>query len=332
MKRVFCIITTIAFSLATASFAGSSDKEFKKILEKHDVPPEAKVSYNHNPYLYWDALLNINDQLFKFANDMQKMKGAEKEAYAELAKIPRFNEEHNPSIYYELQGFCDTLLMTMGISGNSLNCSLHIVLDDRVNAYTALTNDGFAMCITSGFFTKSECTYEILMAAVAHEFAHGAYFHHLQSLYAEAKAKRKNRLLGGIAMGLEALSAGADAYASAYTGQKYDNSLHARNIERIERNIETENTLFSFKFSREQEFEADIVAYRFLQWIGEEHAYIELLNFLGTDYDFLYDEYSDHPTTTARIGLIKYMQDHPEINNKEIVKLRKKANKNKKNK
>lgn len=324
----FIIAFFLSFSIYT--FAGSSDKEYKKILEKHDVPIEAKGYDEDNPSAYWKALLNNNDQLYKFSKDMGKMKGAEKEALSELSKIPRFHAKYNSYICDEMQGFCDTLLLNMGISGKDYNCSLHIVYDDEVNAFTALTDDGFAMCITSGFITKRGCTYEILMAAVAHEFAHGVYFHHLQCFYAVAKARRKNELYGGIAMALEAVSAAADGYAAGTAGKKYDSSIHSQNIERINRHIKTETERFSFKFNREQEYEADIVAYRFMQWIGEEDSFIELLKFLGSDYDFLYDEYSDHPTITARLGLIEYLNAHPEINNKEIEKLRKKANKSRK--
>ena len=317
-------------SLTTYSYAASAEKEYKKIVEKYDVPPEAKGYNPNDPSAYWNALINNNDLLVKFVNDMKKGKGAEKEAFSEVAKIPKFNAKYNSFICDEMQGFCDTLLMNMGISGESPKCTLHIVYDDEVNAFTALTDEGFAMCISSGFITKRGCTYEMIMAAVAHEFAHGAYFHHLQRLYATAKARRKNELLGGIAMGMEAISAGIDGYTSGMTGQKYDGSIHSQNIERIGRQIKTETALYTFKFSREQEYEADIVAFRFMQWIGEEQAFIELMKFLGSDYDFLYDETSDHPTTTARIGLAEYVKSHPEIQNKEIEKLRKKTKKDKK--
>lgn len=333
MKRILCLILTFVFSLSFLSFAGSNDKEYKKILEKHDVPPEAKILVEENPSEYWIALLLNNDQIEKFGKELDKMKGAEKEALSRYAETPKFNAKYEPSICNEFQGFCDTLLMAMGIADLGYNCSLHVVYSDEVNAFTAPTdNAGFAMCITTGFIQKKGCTYDLIMAAVAHEFAHGVLFHHLRSFYAEAKARRKNELIGGIAMGLEAVAAGAGAYASGITGQKYDYDNHTKSIERIGQNIKIETKRYTFAFSREQEYEADIVAYRFMKSIDKENAFIELLKFLGSEYDFLYNEYSDHPTTTSRIGLIQYIRDHPEIYNKEIEKLRKQKEKDNKKK
>ena len=333
MKRTFIILLVLFASLSFLSFAVSNDKQYKKILEKHDVPPEANIIVTDNPSDYWMALLNRNDLIEKFLKDMQKMKGAEKEALQKYNDIPKFYAKYEPSICEEFQGFCDTLLMDMGISELGYKCSLHVVYSDEVNAFTALTDDaGFAMCITTGFITKKGCTYDFIMAAIAHEFAHGIFFHHLQSLYAEAKARRKNELIGGIAMGLEVVAAGAGAYASGITGQEYDYENTRRSIDKIGQDIKIETKKFSYAFSREQEYEADIVAYRFMKSIEKEDVYIELLKFLGSEYDFLYNEYSEHPTITSRIGLIEYMRAHPESYNKEIEKLRKQKEEDEKKK
>lgn len=323
MKLKTILLTALIFTFSITCYAGSADKEYKKILEKHDVPPEAKGSNKNNPSAYWEALLNNNDQLVKFASDMHKLKGAEEEVFAEVAAIPKFNAQCNSIICEDMQGFCDTLLLDMGISGERPKCSLYIVHDDEVNAFTALTDDGFAMCVTTGFVAKKGCTYEILMAAVAHEFAHGAYFHYLQNSYAKAKRKRRNLLIGGVISELSAMHK-SFSYARGQEPMPQDDmqSLYNR--------LNSETARYALKFGREQEYEADIVAFRFMQWIGKEDAFIDLLKFMGTDYDYLNDEWSDHPTIAARIGLAEYMKLHPEIKNKEIDKLRKKANKDKK--
>lgn len=322
MKLKTILFAALILTISLACYAGSPEKEYKKIVEKYDVPPEAKGVNPNDPSAYWHALLNNNDLLVKFANDMKKGKGAEKEAFAEVAKIPKFNAKYNSYICDEMQGFCDTLLMNMGISGRNPNCSLHIVYDDEVNAFTALTDEGFAMCITSGFITKKGCTYEMIMAVVAHEFAHGAYFHHLQTFYAQAKKKRKNELIGGIVGGLSAFNEG---YSKARGIEPTSNV----DMNKVYSHLNKELAKYTIKFGREEEFEADIVAFRFMQWIGQEEAFIELMNFLGTDYDVFYDEYSDHPKTTDRIGLAQYIKSHPEIKNMEIEKIRKKNKKGK---
>lgn len=332
MKRFCVIIITFSLSLTTASFAGSSDKQFKKIVENHDVPTEAKTTIIKEPSLFWEALLNNNEQLFKFEEDMKKMKGAEKEAYDKLSKLPRFYPQYNSSVIEEAKGFCDTLLMDMGLDHvkTPLQYRIYVVYDKEVNAYTAITDNGFAICLTTGLLERKGCSYDIIMGVVAHEFTHGIYKHHLQHFYAEAKRRRKNELLGGLAMGLEAVSAGVDAYNRGYSGQGYDPNRTQQSIDainKIEQDIVIETALYKYAFGREEEYEADIVAFRFLQWIGKGDVYIELLKFLGSNYDYLYSETSDHPTISSRIGLIEYMKLHPEIYNKQIEKLRKKKKK-----
>ena len=109
-----------------------------------------------------------------------------------------------------MQGFCDTLLANMGIAELGINCSLHVVQSEEINAYTVLTENGFAMCLTSSLLTQRGISYNILMGYIAHEFAHGALMHHIRRFYANAKEYRKQRLLGNIAIAVNAAAAGAD--------------------------------------------------------------------------------------------------------------------------
>ena len=81
---------------------------------------------------------------------------------------------------------------------------------------------------------------------------------------------------------------------------------------------------YSLKYSREQEIEADLFAYRFLENLGCAEEFINGLRILGTQYNTLYSEFSDHPTINKRINFLKFVQAHPELGNKENAKLKKK--------
>lgn len=70
--------------------------------------------------------------------------------------------------------------------------------------------------------------------------------------------------------------------------------------------------------------EADLIAYRFMEYLGASDEYIDALSMLGTEQDKIYNDYSDHPKTSDRISFLKYVQTHPELGNKENDKLRKK--------
>lgn len=112
------------------------------------------------------------------------------------------------------------------------------------------------------------------MGYVAHEFAHGAFLHHIRGFYAEAKERRKNKLLGGITAGLNTIAAGANAYMAAVTGNECDNTPYIESNEKIENEIEISTLKYSFKYSREQEIEADLFAYRFLENLGCAEEFI----------------------------------------------------------
>lgn len=322
MKRNIILFLSLLISMSC--MAGGNEKKYKKLINKYDVADEAKAVESFSPTLFWQTMLDNNELLMKFFNDMQKKRGAEKEALRKIAEIPRFYPQYEESIFEDMQGFCDTLLIDMGIADlKGIKCSLHVVYSQQPNAYTALTEGGFAMCLTSGLILRKGVDYNILMGYVAHEFVHGALLHHIRSLYAEAKERRKNELFGGIAAGLNAIAAGAEAYNAAAYGTKPSGYDYGAAIAKIGNDISESTLKYSFKFSREQEIEADLIAYRFLENLGRGEDFINGLRILGTDYDFLYNDYSDHPTIANRIGFLTFVRDNPTLGNTKNEKLRK---------
>ncbi|MBD5504758.1 MAG: M48 family metalloprotease [Lachnospiraceae bacterium] len=322
MNRTLVILFLIFSSVFAHS--ANTEKQYKKLIENFDVADEAKSVAPKNVEKFWVEAIGNNELCLKFIQDMKKNKGAEKEAINKTAQLPRFYPQYDETIIESMQGFCDTLLMDMGIADLGLKCSLHIVESNEINAFTALTEDGFAMCITTGLASKKGMNYDILMGYVAHEFAHGALLHHARGFYAEAKERRKNELLGGIAAGLNGLAAGMEAYNAAAYGIPTSGTDYGARIASISDDIKSSTLKYSFKYSREQEYEADLIAYRFLEHLGAGEEFINGLRILGTAYDALYNEYSDHPTISSRIDFLKYVQKHPELGNKKNAKLKRK--------
>ena len=322
MKKSLALIFLV-FSTVIA-YSANVEKQYKKLIENYDIADEAKSVTPVNTAAFWGTALDNNELCNKFIKDLQKNKGAEKEALSKTTQLPRFYPQYDETIVDSMQGFCDTILMDMGIADLDIKCSLHMVHSDKANAFTALTEDGFAMCITTELASKKGITYEILMGYVAHEFTHGALLHHARGFYAQAKERRKNELLGGIAAGLNCLAAGMEAYNAAAYDTPTSETDYGATISNIGNDIKISTLKYSFKYSREQEFEADLFAYRFLEHIGKGEEYINGLRILGTAYDALYDEYNDHPTIASRIDFLKYVQLHPELGNKKNNKLKKK--------
>ena len=318
---IFCYFLLSVLCLC----ASNQEKEYKKLISKLDVADEVKNVEFYNSYEFWRTTID-NDEVFKkFLKDIAKNKGAEKEALQKTADIPRFYPQYEETIVESMQGFCDTLLMDMGIVQLGLDCSLHIIYSDEINAFTALTEDGFAMCVTTGLLRKKGITYKILMGFVAHEFVHGAFLHHIRGFYAEAKDRRKREIVAGIAIGLNSFSAGLEAYNAAAYGIPQSGTNYGAIMANIVTDLKVSTLKYSFKFSREQEYEADLLAYRFLENLRMGDCYIDGLRILGTEYDSLYSEYSDHPTITSRINFLKYVQLHPELGKKHSKSKKKKT-------
>lgn len=314
MKKTILILVNVCIIFSAYA---STEKEYKKIIEQYDIADDAKAVSRNSPTEFWETALDNNKLLAKFIKNIQKKKGAEKEAIQKTAELPRFYPQYDPTIITDMQGFCDTLLTNMGIADLDINCSLHIVQSEEINAYTALTEDGFAMCLTSKLLSQKGINYNILMGYVAHEFAHGALMHHIRRFYAKAKEYRKQRLLGSIAIGVNAAAAGAEAYAAAQGVQPSGTDYEAV-IADIEADVETSTHRYFFEYSRGQEYEADLFAFRFLENLGCGEDFINGLRILGAQqYDNIYSEYDDHPTIPSRINFLKFVQQHPELGNKK---------------
>lgn len=318
MKKVIFIFTIILF--ANNIYSANIEKQYKKLIEKLDVAEEVKNVKSNKPSAFWEAVINNNASYAKFLKDIKKNKGAEKEALNKIAQIYRYYPEYDGSIIEKMQGFCDTLMICVGIDNLGINCSLHVVSSYEVNAYTVLTEKGFAMCLTTGLISLKNLTYEMLMGYVAHEFVHGALLHQVRAFYAQAKERRKNQLWGGIAIALNGFAAGMESYNAAAYGIPTSGINYGANIANIGNDIKTTTLKYSFKYSREQEFEADLIAFRFLEHLGLGYEFIRGLYLLGTTYDQLYNDYSDHPTTKSRIDFLKYVQAHPDLGNKDSLK------------
>ncbi len=160
MKKTIVLIFLVLSTFL--AYSANVEKQYKKLIENFDVADEAKSVTPVNTAAFWSAALDNNELCAKFIKDLQKNKGAEKEALNKTAQLPRFYPQYDETIVESMQGFCDTLLIDMGIADLGIKCSLHMVYSDEVNAYTALTEDGFAMCITTELASKKGITFKYM--------------------------------------------------------------------------------------------------------------------------------------------------------------------------
>ncbi|MBD5216515.1 MAG: M48 family metalloprotease [Bacteroidales bacterium] len=323
--RKLALIYASLFSIA--AFAGSLEKDYQKIASKFDVPIEVRNLSDVSNQDYWNAFLNKNEAYIKHITDMGKDKSLEKQAKQVLLETPKFYPQYSAFVDRSMQNFCDSLLTELGAPADGPKCSIHVIYDENVDANAVLTEDGFAICLYSGLFTQPGLTRDMLLGIVAHQYAHGALLHSERDIY--ARIRRENgTLLGNIAtytLGFALIALAAPDYSNENISFAAESYYEHENAERIEREIAKKEAIYAYNYSVNQEYEADLAAFRFMQFLGKEDAYIEALKFLGADTDLFYaNNDAPRPTVASRIAFLKYMEEHPEIRNTENDKLRKK--------
>lgn len=272
----------------------------------------------NNPTLFWRAVLDGNELLAKFEKNIRKNKGAEKEAIKTFSELPRFYSQYDETLLPDFQPLCDSLLVVNGIADSGLNCSFHIVSSPVSNVFMVLTDDGLSVCMTDELLGRKGVTFAVVTGYVAHEFVHGALQHGLRRCYDAALKRRKDEVAMGIALGCYAFAAGLNSNTTnnmAYYLYLQDKSQDVESLQKRTAGLQ-------LIYSREQEYEADLIAFRFMQFLGCEDEYIEGLRILGNSYDMQYSSFEDHLSIPARISFLKYVQQHPELGNKSNAKIR----------
>lgn len=319
MTRI--IIAILAFMLSAAC---AQAIDYKKFLETHDVDASTIKLKSDNPADFWLSLVDNNESLQEFYAELDKGKG--KEAKKKIAGYPRFNPKYRPDVLSDLDGLCDSITNSVGKIKNLEVC---IIDDDEINASSMLSDDGMVVGVNSGFLSAKGMTKEILYGIVAHEYAHSLLSHIMQTEYAYTKRKRRNKILEAMTIGMTAVAAGADAYTSGMLGTEAHTRDYVSDIVAVKRESLIDLFMHHYSYLREHEFEADLIAYRFLEWSGYGgDSYIEALKILEANSDLAAvklaaDKDDDHPTIRERIEFLRFVKNHPEIGNTQNSKIKK---------
>ena len=323
-KLTFILAISVVLCQLSFSVTANDKGEFNKLISKYDVSEVVKRIPKDNPQQFWITLLNTNEIFLDYEYKYQINRGAAKKANEMIFELPKFYPQYDENIIDSLDNFCDSLLIELGMKPNSLNniFSLHVYSSTEQNAFTVLTEDGFAICLTTGLLKLRPITHEMLLGFIAHEFAHGILKHHIRQCYEDIKNSRKTKVLGGLSIAMNATADVANQYSSALSGTDYESSLD-NDISNITERMSKGIQLFRLKFSREEEFEADLIAYRFMENIGLADEYINALRAIGHSSDIYYNNYSDHPKIQSRINFLNYVKAHPELGNTINLDMRK---------
>lgn len=319
------IIILLLSVLSTSALTARSDKEFKKLIQALDVPDTVKRLNSNDPALFWNTLAEQDIPLNVFLNQQKNNHGTIEKAYHELRRKTTFYPQYDPTVSEDYTSLCQQLSQLTGINDGTL----YVIDTPDANAFATPTEEDYAILLYAGIFNMKGLTTPILMGYIAHEQAHCILQHIPRQITEYLRKKSKNKVLSVLAQAVVITSGAVSSYYNGQAG--IDNTQNIENMERSINNIQkselVNNVKYRFRYSRDIEFQADLVAYRFMEYMGYGDTYIESLRCLAGNTDknsanFEEYELSDHPSFQERIAFLKYVREHPELGYKGPTSIR----------
>ena len=307
MKRfVLLVITCLSLNL---SFAQT--KDVMKVINKFDVKEYVENIPQKNPTLFWMAIEDNNKNAQKLKAALDKRDKTLMEVCGYLLENVKVMQMYDP-VVYGYDSITTRLSKDLGIGRITKSFPIRIIAD---NTFNASMDPIGQMRINQG--TLRYLTYEELLAVCAHEAAHYYCDHTVDSFWKQEKKVKRNRMWADIGA---SLIVGAAAASGAYAGGNgADISGNTQLIENsgiffeyFRNEADQASVRYYFRYSRDQELEADILAYRFLEYMGygTDHwisAMRKLLNLSG-DYSTKAGKHDDHPTVMYRLQILSAMK------------------------
>jgi len=315
-------IRIIIFLFYSASIYSTAEcktthRELIGLIKKYDI--KDSISSAANTSDFW-RIIRDNSNSYKKALKIAKSGKARNiqrkmgEAIAQAKE--NYVEEEYP---YQLVSLLDSLRSHSGIAGLYPNESkLYLDPSEYANAYTL--PDG-SVYITYGMIKLMDFNHNLLMAVYAHEISHFILQHSFLHLYKATRRTLHKRIAAEL---FSVITIGFSKYADL----KFDElgitttlSRNALDLTRAtRREISRKTIVDKMYYGREQEFEADIIAYRFIEYYGiSPDSYIEMLNRLNSDLEIFSRDESEHPLTADRIALINLLRSNPDLKIKVLA-------------
>lgn len=307
-RRVFAVLLMLGLLCVIPLSGKLKESQARRLIMHYDVDTAVMSVSQNDAVAFWRKLQETNpryQEIYKAAvNGKAKDVKAEiastiYEASQELKKIPYMNDSTAVRLTMQMQE-------AGGIANEYRESDLRFIISDEENAFT--TPDG-QVYICMGLVTLLNADKDLLMAVYAHELAHFVLQHGFAVLYYERKKEKREKLIADIATGLYATATTAADFYANVNGVDVDWNKTFQNINRF--SYQTQENAGRrvwngvTRYTMEQEFEADIVGYNFLEFLGiGGHKYIEMLRCIDSNMEVFYNDETSHPLTKDRIELL----------------------------
>ncbi|MBR6465566.1 MAG: M48 family metalloprotease [Bacteroidales bacterium] len=276
----------------------------KRIIKRVDIIKYLPDSSDGKPETFWKALLNTENPITETLDKIYKRdRGLGAKARATIDEAILLHLSHYAdSIKYSpiLDSIAENILI-----GSSGMVRLYDFEKLTANAFAAPNGNVVIYRGLQNLF--SWYREELLTAVIAHEIVHVLLKHSLVQEYMQRKNERNSMIWASVAVGLQAF---ADGMNSAYTGKTVNNTAYYASIFN---SAKYESFMYQFKYSREIELQADIVAFRLLDWIGIGGERMkEALTLLADPFEYSSD-LDNHYTMSQRIAVLGQLEKGPRV-------------------
>ena len=302
-RRLFIAATIALTAFAASAARGWSESDFAKIIARYDV---ADTVMNAGSAEEFWSLLQMTDRQFRKTAKSMAGKG----------------DKDLKRIMVSTLSACDTYFREVPVDGSLYPFSENII--DRSGlrgiAPTAIMSvteesDIASFSYPNGYFFITRPLYELLgcdstaiLALVSAEGAHYA----LQHAYAHSKweKSRRNKRKFWQIFGAAAITTAGIIIDQATDGY-YSPAVELATIAAVTLLSVDHSPRYGMLYTPEQVFQADIVAYRFMEWAGYGgNSYIDALRRSGFHLDAANPQ-PDAPAVTTRLALLEYLDANP---------------------
>lgn len=278
---------------------------FDKIINRYDVADT--VMNAPDAGMFWQLLQTTDPQYRKTASSLAKDR-KNRDIKRDMVSLMSSSRQYFATVPTD-ESLYDMNEMIMGRLG------VRDVLPTAILSVTA-ENDVALFSYPNGYFFATRPLWEqvgsdtvAMTALMAAESTHFV----LQHAYANAarqKSMARRKRLGRI-FGAVALTA-AGVIIDQAMGNEWMPFTELASIVSVGLVSMDSNPRYTFHYSPEQTYQADIVAYRFMEWAGYGgRAYIDALRMAGFHLDAQSQQPADAPDMATRISLLEYLDRMP---------------------
>lgn len=329
------------------SFSQKEIREFNNFIKKNDIRLMLSLTNDTTAQSFWKIVQKSDQDYQKYKDAMRRQTPIAKSTLQYFSDYRSLLTSGLPNDIYpetdlnrELKDDLYNGNIDIGPS------SIYICRDNIVNAWADIYGNIF---ITDSLLSLLDFNYDATIGVLAHEMTHHCLEHTISGKYYRLKKEKENSIAAGIVGGLVGVAGAAavayntynNVYSNGYNdyGNQYNytqqmNAAAIQNIADIvyiiQQSADEATIRFGYRYSREQELQSDLIAYRFLQYKGiDPMCLINAFSKINNDQDnasYNNEAYLDHPTTSYRINFLKYLyeQDYNNCNTLYVLHINEK--------